>query len=122
MLSRATSLVVSNGNNIARCVSLTMKTCQILSATTTLSCRVGVIFYVFQGAKGKSEAKARKTRGKLDKSAKRELRARGASLKNPACPHSIVQAVVHLHATRALRSRPFGLCSSEYTQKITCVR
>ena len=26
-------------------------------------------------------------------SAKRELRARGGSLKNPACPHTIVQAV-----------------------------
>ena len=32
-------------------------------------------------------------RGKREASAKRELRAREGSLKNPACPHTIVQAV-----------------------------
>ena len=37
--------------------------------------------------RGESEAKARRARGE------RELRARGGALKNPACPHTIVQAV-----------------------------
>ena len=32
-------------------------------------------------------------RGKREANAKRELRARGGSLKNPACRHTIVQAV-----------------------------
>ena len=32
-------------------------------------------------------------RGKCEANAKRELRARGGSLKNPACRHTIVQAV-----------------------------
>ena len=32
-------------------------------------------------------------RGKREASAMRELRARGGSLKDPACPHTIVQAV-----------------------------
>ena len=89
VLSRATSLV-SNGNNITSRVSLPMKMCQILSASTTLSCRIGLFFCVFQGGRGQSEAKARKTRDKREKSAKPELRARGASQKNPACPHSII--------------------------------
>ena len=47
-----------------------------------IACRTGVIFCVFQENRGESEA-----------SAKRELRARGAALKNPACPHTIVQAL-----------------------------
>ena len=47
-----------------------------------IACRTGVIFCVFQGNRVESEA-----------SAKRELRARGGSLKNPACPHTIVQAI-----------------------------
>ena len=41
-----------------------------------------MIFCVFQANRGESEA-----------SAKRELRAWGGALKNPACPHTIVQAV-----------------------------
>ena len=32
-------------------------------------------------------------RGEHEASAKRELRAMGGSLKSPACPHTIVQAV-----------------------------
>ena len=47
-----------------------------------LACITGVIFCVFQANRGESEA-----------SAKREWRARGGALKNPACPHTIVQAV-----------------------------
>ena len=35
----------------------------------------------------------RRKRGERVASVKRELRARGGSLKNPACPHTIVQAV-----------------------------
>ena len=35
----------------------------------------------------------RRKRGERVASAKRELRRRGGSLKNPACPHTIVQAV-----------------------------
>ena len=35
----------------------------------------------------------RRERGERMASAKRELRARGGSLKNPSCPHTIVQAV-----------------------------
>ena len=38
-------------------------------------------------------AKARKTRGKREKPAKRELRAKGASQKNPACPRIIAQGL-----------------------------
>ena len=52
-----------------------------------VACRTGVIFCVFQANRGESEARARQARGK------RELRARGGALKNPACPHTIVQAV-----------------------------
>ena len=121
VLSRATSLV-SNGNNITSLVSLTMEMCQILSASTTLSCRIGLIFCIFQGGRDKSEAKTRKTRGKREKSAKHNLREREASQKNPACPHSIVEAVLDLHANRASRSRHFRLCLLKYTPKITCVR
>ena len=80
VLSRATSLVF-NGNNITSRVSLTMKMYQILSASATLSFRIGLIFCVFQGGSSKSEAKARKTRGKREKTAKRELSAKGASQK-----------------------------------------
>ena len=47
-----------------------------------LACRTGVIFCLFQGNRRESEA-----------SAKREFRAWGGSLKNPACPHTTVQAV-----------------------------
>ena len=46
-----------------------------------------MIFCVFQANRGESEAKARRARGE------RELRARGGALKNPACLHTIVQAV-----------------------------
>ena len=52
-----------------------------------LACRTGVIFCVFQANRGESEASAWRARGE------RELRARGGALKNPACPHTIVQAV-----------------------------
>ena len=48
----------------------------------TIACRTGVIFCVF-----------RRKRREGEPSAKRELRARGGALKNPACPHTIVQAV-----------------------------
>ena len=44
-----------------------------------------MVVCVFQGNRGEGEAS--------EASAKRELRARGGSLKNPACPHTIVQAV-----------------------------
>ena len=64
-------------------ISQAVLTRQILSASATLCCRIGVIFCVFQGGKDKSEAKARKTRGKREVSAKRELLARRASLKIP---------------------------------------
>ena len=68
--------------------------CQILSASgATLAFRIGLIFCVFQGGSSKSEAKARKTRGKREKIAKRELRAKGASQKNPACPRIIAQGL-----------------------------
>ena len=53
-----------------------------IQVTPQLACRTGVIFCVFQGNRDQSEA-----------SAKRELRARGGSLKNPTCPHTIVQAI-----------------------------
>ena len=62
MLSRATSLV-SNGNIITSRVSLSMKMRQILSASTTLSCRIGVIFVCISGGqrqkRGKSEENTR---------------------------------------------------------------
>ena len=35
----------------------------------------------------------RRKRGESEAKARRELRARGVALKNPACPHTIVQAV-----------------------------
>ena len=54
----------------------------MLDFMVMLACRTGVIFCVFQGNTGESEA-----------SAKRELRAWGGSLKNPACQHTIVQAL-----------------------------
>ena len=48
----------------------------------------------FRGGNSKSEEKARKTRGKREKTAKRELREKGASpKKNPACPHIVAQAL-----------------------------
>ena len=50
---------------------------------SSLACRTGVIFCVFQANRGESEG----ARGE------RELRARGGALKNPACSHTIVQAV-----------------------------
>ena len=37
--------------------------------------------------------KQRRKRGVREASAKREWRARGGALKNPACPHTIVQAL-----------------------------
>ena len=58
-----------------------MKRYQVLSASTTLSCRVGLIFCVLQGDRGKtskSEEKARQTRGKREVS---ELRVRVASIR-----------------------------------------
>ena len=57
---------------------------QISSDTrdSSVACRTGVIFCVFQANRDESEA-----------SAKRELRARGGALKNPACLHTIVQAL-----------------------------
>ena len=70
------------------------------------------------GGKDKSEAKARKTRGKSEVSAKRELLARRESLKNPACPHSIVEAVLHLHPTRASHSRRFRLVRQNIREKL----
>ena len=51
-------------------------------------------------------------------SAKRELLARRESLKNPACPHSIVEAVLHLHPTRASRSRRFRLDCQNIREKL----
>ena len=56
------------------------------SARLDLACRTGVIFLRISGEAGRR-------RGKREVSAKRELRAREGSLKNPACPHTIVQAV-----------------------------
>ena len=65
MLSRS-SWLVSNGNNITSRVSLSMKVCQILTGSTTLACRRGVIVCVFQGGRGKSEAEATQTRGQRE--------------------------------------------------------
>ena len=48
-------------------------------ALLIIACRTGVIFCISQGNEGQSEA-----------SAKRELRARGGSLKNLVYPHTIV--------------------------------
>ena len=47
-----------------------------------VACRTGVIFCVFRWKRGEGEASSR-----------RELRTREGSLKNPARPHTIVQAV-----------------------------
>ena len=47
---------------------------------------VPLIWYV-------SYVEKRRKRGEREASAKRELRARREALKNPACPHTIVQAV-----------------------------
>ena len=62
-----------------------------------IACRTGVIFCVFQANRGKSEA-----------SAKRELRARGGSLKN----------VLPSHATRARLA--FASVSLKYTKSYAC--
>ena len=115
VLSRATSLVF-NGNNITSRVSLTMKMCQILSASATLSFRIGLTFCVFQGGNSKSEAKARKTRGKREKTAKRELRAKGASPKKTPLVRisSLKHCVLQLYASRVSCLRYFCLCSSKY--------
>ena len=51
-----------------------------------LACRTGLIFLRIPGER-------RRARGEREVSAKRELRARGGSLKSPACLHTIVQAV-----------------------------
>ena len=51
-----------------------------------IACRTGVIFLRILG-------KQRRKRGEREASAKREWRARGGALKNPACPHTIVSAV-----------------------------
>ena len=51
-----------------------------------LACRTGLFFLHIPGEE-------RRKRGEREVSAKRELRARGGSLKSPACLHTIVQAV-----------------------------
>ena len=55
---------------------------QQIASFLNLARRTGVNFCVFQANRGESEA-----------SAKRKLRARGLAVKNPACPHTIVQAL-----------------------------
>ena len=48
---------------------------------------------------------------------KHELCARGGSLKNPACPHSIVQAILPLHTARtrlAFASVPLEIRKKNY--------
>ena len=85
VLSRATSLVF-NGNNITSRVSLTMKMCQILSASATLSFRIGLTFCVFQGGNSKSEANVRRRRSA-------SCVRREHLQKNPACPHIVAQAL-----------------------------
>ena len=89
VLSRATSLVF-NGNNITSRVSLTMKMCQILSASATLSFRIGLTFCVFQGGNSKSEENARQT---WEDGEARVAWERSISKKNPACPHIVAQAL-----------------------------
>ena len=66
ILLSSSSWLVSNGNNITSSVSLTMKVSQILTGSTILACRIGVIVCVFQGGKGKSEANATQTRGERE--------------------------------------------------------
>ena len=51
-----------------------------------LTSRTGLSFLRIPGEQ-------RRKRGEREVSAKRELRARGGSLKSPACLHTIVQAV-----------------------------
>ena len=53
--------------------------------------------------------KQRRKRGEREASAKREWRARGRALKNPACPHTIVQA---LPAFIYERGYPIGYLTS----------
>ena len=54
---------------------VTVDSGNLCHVSVDLACRTGVMFCVYQGNRGESEA-----------SAKRELRAWGGSLKIPACP------------------------------------
>ena len=74
----------------------------ISKLTKNIACRTGVIFCVIQ--------EQGRRRGKREASAKRELRARGGSLKNPACRHTIVQAVPAFKYKRSYLIGYFKTC------------